>query len=298
MTWSYADCERAAEELLRKTKSYEWAFRILRQAQIYGETFFHRREKLLKRFVSRRKPFFTFQTTDGLKLLGDYKDRYSRHAALYPDEETVLAGWVIRALSAKPGAFIDVGANMGIVSAYVARARPDAKVLAMEPVPSTAKRAAAIIAMNGLKNMTLIQAAASDGDGTIVFYSPKGKSESASVVPLKEKRVQKIHVPMVKLDSVPVEGPVSCIKFDVEGHEPAAIRGALETIRKHRPTVIFEYHWEIAPKLGWTAEEIAEIIGSCGEYEFEVRHESKPPQPLPVSREMGTVLNIIARPKN
>lgn len=296
MTWEYADCEQAADELLRKTKSYEWAFRILRQAQIYGEKFAHRREKLLKRFVSRRKPYFTFQTSDHLQLLGDYRDRYSRHAALYPDDETTLAEWIIEALKAKPGAFIDVGANMGIVSAYVARACPKQKVYAIEPDPATARRAAAVFAMNELRNAHLTQAASSDTDGKITFYSPKGKSESASVVPLKEKRVHKVMVDRLRVDSLPVEGPISCIKFDVEGHEPAAIRGALETIKKHRPTVIYEYHWDIAPKLGWTAEEIAELISSCGAYEFEIRHDTDPPQSLPATREMGSILNIIARP--
>jgi FkbM family methyltransferase len=297
MIWSYAECERTADELLRKTKNYEWAFRILRQAQIYGERFFHRREKLIKRFVSRRKPYFYFQTSDGLKLLGDYRDRYSRHAALYPDEETELGGWIVEAMNDRPGCLIDVGANMGIVSAYVARALPDRKVVALEPTPTTAKRCAAVFAMNGLRNATLIQAAVSDSEGSIAFYSPKGKSESASVVPLKERRVQKITVDKLSVDSLSIEGPVSCIKFDVEGHEPAAIRGALETIRKHRPTVIFEYHWDIAPRLGWTAEEIVELIRSCGEYEFEVRHGGDPPRALPPTREMGTVLNIVARPR-
>jgi Methyltransferase FkbM domain len=150
--------------------------------------------------------------------------------------------------------------------------------------------------MNRLRNTTLIQAACSDADGQITFYSPKGKSESASVVPMKEKRVHKVRVDEIRVDSLPIEGPVSCIKFDVEGHEPAAIRGALETIRKHRPTIIFEYHWDIAPKLGWTAEQVAEMIQGCGPYEFEVRHDTDPVQHLPASREMGTVLNIIARP--
>lgn len=296
MTWEYADCERAANELSRKIKSYDWAFRILRQAQIYGEKFAHRRERILKRFVSRRRPYFYFQTSDGLLLVGDYRDRYSRHAALYPDEEIVMGEWILEAMRARPGAFIDVGANMGIISAYVARAMPDRQVFALEPDVQTVKRTASVFALNRLRNATLIQSACSDKDGTITFYSPKGKSESASVVPLKERRIRRITVDSIRVDSIPVQGPVSCIKFDVEGHEPAAVRGALETIKRDRPTVIFEYHWEIAPRLGWTAEEIVAMISECGPYEFEVRHEDDPPRPLPVDRSMGTVLNIVCRP--
>jgi len=297
MNWSYADCERVADELGRKTKNYDWAFRILRQAQIYGEKFAHRRERLLKRFVSRRRPYFYFQTSDGLLLLGDYRDRYSRHAALYPDEETVMAKWILEAMDRKPGAFVDVGANMGIISAYIARALPDRTIIAMEPDPMTAKRTAAVFGLNRLRNAQLIEAAASETDGSITFYSPKGKSESASVIPSRERRMRRVSVDALKVDSLDYQGPISCVKFDVEGHEPAAIRGSLETIRKHRPTIIFEYHWDIAPKLGWTAEEICDLISSCGPYDFEVRHGDDPPQPLPPKREMGTVLNIVATPR-
>lgn len=297
MTWEFSDFERAAAELLPKTKSYEWAFRILRQAQVHGEQFAHRRERLLKRFVSRRKPYFVFQTSDGLRLMGDYRDRYSRRAALYPDEEGDLAHWIIEALDARPGAYVDVGSNMGILAAMVARARPDRQVIAIEAEPKTALRAAATFGLNKLANVKLIQAAVSDRTGEVIFYSPKGKSESASVVPLKGKKIAKIPVPAITIDSLQSQvDKVACLKLDVEGHEPVAMRGAFELIRRDRPTVIYEYHWDIAPRIGWTAEEIAETIRSCGPYEFKVVFANKDPYPFPPTREMGTVLNVIATP--
>lgn len=298
MTWEFGDFERAAEELLARTKSYEWAFRILRQAQVYGEHFAHRREQLLKRFVSRRKPYFVFYTSDGLRLMGDYRDRYSRHAALYPDDETDLANMLVAALDARPGILIDVGANMGIVTAGVAKRRPDRRIIAIEAEPGTAKRAAATFGMNGLKNVTLLQAAASDKDGETTFYSPRGKSESASLVELEGKKVRKITVPAVKLDSIDLKGQtVSCLKFDVEGFEPSAIKGSIELIKKHRPTVVYEYHWDIAPRLGWTVDDVAQILAECGPYRFEVWDGGTGTLPYPPNRKDGAVANIIARPE-
>jgi hypothetical protein len=36
--------------------------------------------------------------------------------------------------------------------------------------------------------------------------------------------------------------PPDIIKFDIEGHEAAAVRGAAKTIERHKPDIIFE-HW-------------------------------------------------------
>ena len=44
-----------------------------------------------------------------------------------------------------------------------------------------------------------------------------------------------------RLDGVEgIEGDIKLIKIDVEGHEPAVLRGAEVLIRRHQPIIVFE----------------------------------------------------------
>ena len=38
------------------------------------------------------------------------------------------------------------------------------------------------------------------------------------------------------------EGRIDMIKIDIEGHEPRALRGMIETVRKHRPVIFSEFN--------------------------------------------------------
>lgn len=49
-----------------------------------------------------------------------------------------------------------------------------------------------------------------------------------------------ISVPMMRLDDLNIEDPISVILVDVEGAEPMVFWGARETIKRHRPILIFE----------------------------------------------------------
>lgn len=295
MTWTFRDYERAAAELMPRTKSYEWAFRILRQAQIYGEEFALRREKILKRFVSRRKPYFVFYTSDGLRVVGDYRDRHARRAALYPDDEALLADMIVGLVDRKPGLFIDVGTNMGLLAAAVARRRPNQQVVAIEADPKTSLRAAATFGLNRLENVRLVQAAASDRDGSIAFYSPAGRSDAGSVTELEGNRVSKLEVPRVRLDDLDFgQEPVSLIRFDVQGHELHALRGGRDLIANHLPAITFEYRWDIAPRVGWKIEEAERFLRGLGDYQFRVWNSGGYEIAYPPTKSDGPVSTIIA----
>ena len=52
------------------------------------------------------------------------------------------------------------------------------------------------------------------------------------------------------------EAKISLIKIDIEAHEPFALKGMVELIKKHRPNIITEFHpW--AMKLNNLGEPIA-----------------------------------------
>jgi FkbM family methyltransferase len=86
--------------------------------------------------------------------------------------------------------------------------------------------------------------------------------------PLVGKRdaVETITVATARLDDLlPPDRPVALLKIDVEGAELQALRGALGTIRRWRPTVIFEYEPLTAAAYGTTAPMLhAFVVEECG----------------------------------
>jgi FkbM family methyltransferase len=149
---------------------------------------------------------------------------------------------------------IDVGANVGVHSTRLAKlAGPRGEVIAIEPNPEVASRAARNFTLNRLANVRLVQAAASDrGDGSVTLYragaGEKNRAQS-SVLPLTYLTGTAAQVPVTRVDDI-AGGPVGFMKIDVEGHEEAVVAGAAATIAAHAPAIVFEYAPELQPGTG------------------------------------------------
>jgi FkbM family methyltransferase len=139
----------------------------------------------------------------------------------------------------KGGNFVDVGANRGIYSALALRYC--AAVIAFEPVPVEARELRRLIGRRG----TVHEVALSDASGMIQLHIPYVRDHEitsrASVEPYVDIELphRPITVKRERLDSFALDN-VSLIKIDVEGHEAAVLRGALETLSRCRPAVIVE----------------------------------------------------------
>jgi len=166
---------------------------------------------------------------------------------------------------------VDVGANIGVHTVRLARlVGPGGSVIAIEPDPDVAGRARRNIALNGLGNARVINAAASDQAGETWLYRPDSADTNrarASLLRHPYLTGTAVTVPVVTVDAA-CDGPVALIKIDVEGHEAAVVRGAAAVIARDQPAVIFEY----APQLlddasqtpfNWLAERGYEMFRAC-----------------------------------
>lgn len=143
---------------------------------------------------------------------------------------------------------IDIGASFGYVTAQLTRLVGDrGRVHAFEPNPE--RRRSLERVRGGRANVVLHSVALSDREGSATLQIPVFEGvayeEQASLV-LEGGRHDLDHagfeVRTARLDDLVGESvePPSFIKCDVEGHEDAVFRGAEQTLRRHRPTVIVE----------------------------------------------------------
>ncbi|MEA2449889.1 MAG: hypothetical protein QOG63_1821, partial [Thermoleophilaceae bacterium] len=145
----------------------------------------------------------------------------------------------------EPRVVYDVGANCGWFAVRAARA--GAAVRAFEPVPTTAD----VLERNlrGTTDTRVIRAAVGEAPGTALMhlYSSCGNNS------LVERQLPPGHalrhtgrheVEILRLDDL-VGGDgfpaPELVKIDIEGYELHALRGARETLRRHRPALLLEW---------------------------------------------------------
>jgi FkbM family methyltransferase len=146
---------------------------------------------------------------------------------------------------AKPGSTaIDIGAHKGGYSYWMARTvGPQGRVIAFEPQPELAARLRC--SFQHRSNVTIENMGLSSQGGQLTLNVPgAGPSPGASfeTTEVTAGSNRKINVEVSTLDArlAQPHPRVSFIKCDVEGHELSVFRGAENTLRNERPTLLFE----------------------------------------------------------
>ena len=166
----------------------------------------------------------------------------------------------------RPGdSYIDGGANIGTYSLLAARmVGPGGKVIAFEPDPVAAARFRENIALNRFTNIEVNEVALSDSPGVIRFS--EGWDVSNRILGPMETGVRVAEVNTVRLDDhLAHDTAYAMAKFDLEGSELAALRGAHEHLITGNPPV-----WQLEAtetqlqKLGNSRREVTTFLRDCG----------------------------------
>ncbi len=156
---------------------------------------------------------------------------------------------VMQVLAPGNGVFMDIGANTGQHSLYMAQYSRE--VHAFEPYEPVLKRFRHMIEINGLENIVVHAVGLGEADEKLPFFEPPAENpgtgsfvdgfKNYNTFTSAEFRIVRgddwlagIGQPVVHL-----------IKLDVEGYEQPVLKGLRETLVRHRPVIVVgDQLWE------------------------------------------------------
>jgi FkbM family methyltransferase len=180
---------------------------------------------------------------------GSPDDAYFGHFAgtgKYTDDLTEFLRRTIRAHSV----CVDVGANIGLSSIFMAACAPGVRVLAIEPSPTTFASLQANITRTGFRDMEALQVALAAGDGTAEFLdlprflagshlvgAAPGHPTAVGIAPIIVRCTT-----LDELDRTRPLGRVDLLKIDAEGAELPILAGATRVLATYRPITVVEFN--------------------------------------------------------
>jgi FkbM family methyltransferase len=146
------------------------------------------------------------------------------------------------------GTVMDVGANLGDWTLPMAKAvGPSGRVFAFEPVPFVAQSVKKTLKINGFANAEVVETALSDCQGETAFTVVHDENAVLNIrcsgIGIDDLGGFHITVSTTTLDAFAEAEKLErldFIKVDVEGHESAVFKGAVDTLEKFRPAIVFE----------------------------------------------------------
>jgi FkbM family methyltransferase len=160
--------------------------------------------------------------------------------------EAWLFNIIKESLENKPGAFIDVGVNIGQTLLKVKTINASNDYIGFEPNPTCCFYVNDLIKFNELKNCKLIPVGLSDKAAVVKLFKKSATDAAASLIEgFREQAFysSEDYVPVFEGDyllSLLNLEAISIIKIDVEGGEVEVIRGLRSSISKYQPYILCE----------------------------------------------------------
>lgn len=188
--------------------------------------------------------------------------RLYRYGSLTDDVRAVLS------VLNRGDCFIDGGANVGLFTLpAAATVGPEGAVFAVEP-GKVAAQLKTNIALNGLTNVRVVQAALDTQDGGLRAFRDLD-AQSAGLSSFTPDSVSSDRSTMVRtctLDSIAEDTAalVRVVKLDLEGAEVHALRGAERLLTEMRPIFVVEVEDAHLRRQGSTVDELLQMFATSG----------------------------------
>lgn len=217
-------------------------------------------------------------TRDGTRFAGYPNDHLF---SLIKNGETFVDGYVKRAIDRYVNAdsiCVDVGANLGYVSIYLA-ARSK-WVHSFEPQPVVFLQLCTNLFLNQCLNVKPYNMGCYSRETTLDFADYQSGwvgasdlsdySKITSVGSVSFQPSVNGSVPAKPLDDV-IAGKVDFIKIDAQGADIDVLFGAERILREHHPVVVWEYEEDLSKRnYGRSLDDLAHFLGELGYVSTEI----------------------------
>lgn len=181
------------------------------------------------------------------------------------------------------GVYFDIGANMGLTTVVASLAGTPARIVAFEPTHKYAALWHKNVEANGVRNASLLQCAVGEKTGTLEFivnpnapmHNRFNKGESLSRYPRATDDATDVSkIAVTTVDTVCAAlgiSRITLLKIDVEGAEPAVLRGAKQMLEaKAIDSIYIEFIPEFMREMKESVEAFAESIYNFGYVAFRI----------------------------
>lgn len=201
--------------------------------------------------------------------LGNWSQRTTWFLGRFYELDTQM---VIKDLVKEGDTFIDVGANIGMITLLASKQVGESgRVFAFEPNPGAYRKLKDSIELNYIVNVDAIQAGLSDTESTgilSVVGTHDGVGSLATPEARYEESVTQRHEIVTKIGDRMLQNlsPQKnlFIKIDVEGYEVKVLKGLAETIGKYRPEILTEIEPAHLERAGSNAAELIDLMIGYG----------------------------------
>jgi FkbM family methyltransferase len=198
---------------------------------------------------------------------------------------------------------VDVGAHKGDLLQHMVAIAPAGRHDAFEALPHLASEL-----RKRFPDVRIHELAVSDHSGKADFQyvenAPAYSGLKRRLYDRQDPLIKVIDVRVVSLDEViPADEAVAFIKIDIEGGEYGAIRGAVKTIGRSRPVIVFEAGRRSTGQYGVTPDQLFDLVTTTLGYELSTMarwlagHESMTDQEFRDHWEHGPEYYFIATPR-
>lgn len=169
----------------------------------------------------------------------------------YGTQDQEIHSWIVRHTRPEWVAF-DVGMNFGYFTCLLAQRC--AAVHGFEPIPWLANRARANVELNKFQNVSIAEVALSESPGEACLNLPAEEdcNWGTSSLVHKSTGTAVLRIPIETVDNYVERQAINRLDFmkiDVEGAEHLVLKGALKTIKRDQPTIVFERNIESFGKI-------------------------------------------------
>lgn len=175
-------------------------------------------------------------------------------------------------LAAECSSFCDIGANVGFYTLGALAVNPDIKILSFEPNIAVANRLSKNLSLkdrSGRGSVEIFNTALGEGEesGRTLFIPEFTGSGGASLKDLHpdEGKASEILISVTTLDFVIRDEPfIDLLKIDVEGFELSVIKGGINVIREHKPTIFIELLRKWMAPFGSHPQDVLDLLMGLG----------------------------------